>query len=196
MDQMIDWQNACLWSHIMTKCPMNVHCELGWLEQTWPSTSWIQLHYTARHGMPRHRDPYWVVVWTLPIISIPWTKCSTGKLGQNGLLWPFLGHFGFFMEFAAFFLVWLIFFLWNWCQQVFFLPMVKRWAQSRKKSAQIDLFWPDSRHFSCLRSILSRFKHLECMFKLFIFRSCYLMLYPHWTNICWPENLKSQVNMY
>ena len=140
MDQMIDWQNACLWSHIMTKCPMNVHCELGWLEQTWPSTSWIQLHYTARHSMPRHRDPYWVVVWTLPIISIPWTKCSTGKLGQNSLTRPFLGHFGFFMEFAAFFLVWLIFFSETDANKYFFFQWLNAGPNQEKSLLKLIYF--------------------------------------------------------
>ena len=135
MDQMIDWQNACLWSHIMTKCPMNVHCELGWLEQTWPSTSWIQLHYTARHSMPRHRDPYWVVVWTLPITSTPRAKCSTWKLGQNGLIWPFLRSFWLYHEIRGFF-------LYDW---IFFLLKLMPTGILSRKSGQIDLVWPDLR---------------------------------------------------
>ena len=41
----------------------------------------------------------------------------------------------------------------------------------RKKTGQIDLIWPDLRHFSGLKSILSRLKHLECM--------CMLKLLPY-----------------
>ena len=40
-----------------------------------------------------------------------------------------------------------------------------------KKTGQIDLIWPDLRHFSGLKSVLSRLKHLECM--------CTLKLLPY-----------------
>ena len=45
------------------------------------------------------------------------------------------------------------------------------WAILLKKTGQIDLIWPDLRHFSGLKSIPSRLKHLECM--------CTLKLLPY-----------------
>ena len=164
--------------------------------------------------MPRHSGPYWVVVWTLPITSIPRAKYSTGKLGQNGLIWlflrsfwlyhrigsffhkwvdfffsetdanehfssyghilgqvkkkiwsnwpklgqngliwPFLMSFWLYYRIRSFFHKWVDFFHWLWCQRVFFLPMDTFWANLRRKSVQIDLIWPDLRHFSGLWSV-------------------------------------------
>ena len=51
-------------------------------------TVWPNGSYSEK--MPRHSGLYWVVVWTLPFTSIPRSKCSTWKLGQNGLICPFL----------------------------------------------------------------------------------------------------------
>ena len=48
------------------------------------TTVWPNVRYSEK--MPRHSGPYWGVVWTFPITSIPRAKCSTWKLGQNGLI--------------------------------------------------------------------------------------------------------------
>ena len=71
-------------------------------------TAWPNASYSEK--MPRHIDPYWVIVWTLLITFIPRTKCSTGKLGQNGLIWPFLRSFWLFYGIRAFFFVYDCFF--------------------------------------------------------------------------------------
>ena len=87
--------------------------------ETRPPTVWPNASYSEK--MPRHSGPYWVVVWTLPITSIPRAKCSTGKLGQNGLIWPFLRSFWLCHRISSFFHKWVDFFFWNWCQWVFFI---------------------------------------------------------------------------
>ena len=57
-------------------------------------TAWSNASYSEK--MPGHIDPYWVIVWTPPVTSVPITKCSTWKLGQNGLIWPFFRSFWLF----------------------------------------------------------------------------------------------------
>ena len=77
-------------------------------------TAWPNASYSEK--MPGHIDPYWVIVWTLPITSIPKTKCSTWKLGQNGLIWPFFRSFWLFYGIWAFFWFDRFIFLQYWCQ--------------------------------------------------------------------------------
>ena len=81
------------------------HC-LCW--EIYPHTAWPNGSYSEK--MPRHIGPYWGVIWTIPITSIPRAKCSTWKLGQNGLIWPFLrsfwlyhGIYSFFFHLTGFF---------------------------------------------------------------------------------------------
>ena len=71
-------------------------------------TAWPNGSYSEK--MPRHSGPYWVVVWTIPNTSIPRAKCSTWKLGQNGLICPFLRSFGLYHGIRDFFLYDSIFF--------------------------------------------------------------------------------------
>ena len=116
--------------------------------------------------MPQHSGPYWAVVWTLPITSIPRAKCSTWKLGQNGLIWPFLRSFRLFHEICSLFFICLDFYYQNWCQRVIYDCLDTCRAKARKKSGQIDLIWPDLRpkiHFK-------ESKDLECRAKFFFFR--------------------------
>ena len=68
------------------------------------------------------------------------------------------------------------FFHWLWCQRVFFLPMDTFWANLRRKSVQIDLIWPDLRHFSGLWSVSKSQRIWKRITKVF-FSETYLWVY-------------------
>ena len=129
------------------------------------STAWPNASYSEK--MPGHIDPYWVIVWTPPITSVPITKCSTWKLGQNGLICPFFRSFHFFNGIRGFFYVWLLFFSPKLMLTSIFHSYGYMLDQLKK---EISSNWPNLasfKAFSGLRSISSRLEFFECMFKLF-----------------------------
>ena len=133
-------------------------------------TVWPNGSYSEK--MPRHSGPYWVVVWTLPITSTPRAKCSTWKLGQNGLIWPFLRSFWLYHGIRGFFFVWLDFFSLKLMPTGILSPMDTCQAKARKKSGQIDLVWPDLRpkiHFK-------EWKDEKTFSQAFLLWNCYVRL--------------------
>ena len=106
-------------------------------------TAWPNGSYSEK--MPRHSGPYWVVVWTIPNTSIPRAKCSTWKLGQNGLICPFLRSFGLYHGIRGYFVCMTVFFSLKLMPTNILSPMDTCLAKAKRKSGQIDPICPDLR---------------------------------------------------
>ena len=149
-------------------------------------TAWPNGSYSEK--MPRHSGPYWGVVWTLPITSIPRAKCSTWKLGQNGLILPFLRSFPLFHGISAFFFIWLAFFSKNDANK-YFITLIH--ARPKQEKNRVKLTWPDLRDFQAKDPIFSTFELFELYFQASSLCYCYLATNLHWMKT-WEAKISGQ----